>query len=141
MENFPSNILLGGKSTMDGERLTDELPEAAIKSAFGRMVDIGIQYGDKVTVLFGFAWGNYIYDWKDQVMSWAELSEAVTNAEENGDGSIGSDDLYLTVGEDKFTFCHHSDIHYPDQPTTKLGKALWDYLETLPPNKTLERTR
>jgi hypothetical protein len=126
---------------MDGERLTDELPDDAIRSAFERMVSIGKRHGGNVTVLFGFAWGNDIHDWKDQVMTWAELSGAVRQAEANGVGSIGSDDLHLTIGSDQFTFCHHSDIHYPDQPATELGKALWDYLETLPPNKSLERAR
>jgi hypothetical protein len=126
---------------MDGERLTAELSEETIRSAFDRMVDMGSQHGSKVTVLFGFAWGNHIHDWKDQVMTWAEVAEAVRIAEENGDGTIGSDDLYLTIGPDEFIFCHHSDIHYPDRPTTELGKALWDYLETLPPNKARERTR
>jgi hypothetical protein len=69
----------------------------------------------QLKVLFGFAWGNRVYkdDWIEEIMTPAELQSRVNELERNGIGSIGDDDLYVTIegGGTQFTFCHENDIH------------------------------
>ena len=69
----------------------------------------------ELKVLFGFAWGNTIYenDWLEEIMTPDELAARVSKVELSKDGRIGSDDLYVTpiaLGIEH-TFCHESDIH------------------------------
>ena len=69
----------------------------------------------RVTVTFGFAWGNEIYegDWLPLDLTGSELRARVDAAEAKGLGRIGSDDLYITlsdVGVER-TYCHEADIH------------------------------
>jgi len=87
-----------------------------IRSEFDRFLDLSRKEGwNELKVLFGFAWGNYVYehDWIEEVMSPNELQKKVQDAEMNGDGSISDDDLHIKVvatGRD-YTFCHENDIH------------------------------
>ena len=73
------------------------------------------EHWNELKVLFGFAWGNYIYegDWTEEIMSPNKLARKVREAEENEDGEIGSDDLIVTpVGLGvEHIFCHEADIH------------------------------
>ena len=87
-----------------------------IQDEFNRFLAIAREYGwDKLKVMFGFAWGNDIYnqDWLEEVMSPSELEHKVREAEDSGFGSICDDDLYVAVTnlEVEFTFCHENDIH------------------------------
>jgi hypothetical protein len=70
---------------------------------------------EKVRVLFGFAWGNVIYehDWLELDLTGSELRSRVANAEAAGLGKIGADDLYITIptlGVQR-QYCHEADIH------------------------------
>jgi hypothetical protein len=69
----------------------------------------------RVSVVFGFAWGNHIYerDWLPLELSGAELRARVAAAEASGLGRIGSDDLHITlpdIGVER-TYCHEADVH------------------------------
>lgn len=69
----------------------------------------------RVTVTFGFAWGNKIYerDWLPLDLTGSELRDRVGAAEASGLGRIGSDDLSITlpdIGVER-TYCHEADIH------------------------------
>jgi hypothetical protein len=87
-----------------------------IRSEFDRFLELSRKEGwNELKVLFGFAWGNYVYegDWIEEIISPDELQKRVKDAEMNGDGSISNDDLYIKVlatGRD-YTFCHENDIH------------------------------
>ena len=67
---------------------------------------------DKVTLIYGFAWGNEIYNWEDQIVKVSEVREHIKNVESKDFGYLGCDDLYIKIGEDvQIQFCHHQDIH------------------------------
>ena len=107
----------------------------------------------ELRVLFGFAWGNYIYekDWIEEIMTPDQLSERVAAAESARDGKIGSDDLYVTplaIGV-QHTFCHEADIHLegPDNSDyiaseaarfCSLGCDVYERIKT--PNKAVDST-
>lgn len=70
---------------------------------------------ERVRVLFGFAWGNEIYerDWLELDLTGSELRARVAEAEAAGLGKIGADDLYITLpvlGVER-QYCHEADIH------------------------------
>lgn len=69
----------------------------------------------RITVVFGFAWGNSIYegDWLDLELSGSELRERVAAAEASKLGKIGDDDLFIrlpSLGIERL-YCHEADIH------------------------------
>ncbi len=72
---------------------------------------------DKIHVLFSFAWGVAAYgensDWIIQTMSEKDLLTKISKLENQNEGSIGTDDLYLTYEGSTFEiqFCHESDVH------------------------------
>lgn len=70
---------------------------------------------ERVGVVFGFAWGNEIYegDWLELSLTGGELRARVAEAEAAGLGKIGSDDLYIklpALGIER-QYCHEADIH------------------------------
>ncbi len=70
---------------------------------------------ETVAVVFGFAWGNEIYeqDWLELDLTGSELRARVAEAEASGLGRIGSDDLYIrfpALGVQR-QYCHEADIH------------------------------
>ncbi|MCW5983521.1 MAG: hypothetical protein KIT09_35850 [Bryobacteraceae bacterium] len=76
----------------------------------------------RVSVVFGVAWGNEIYerDWRALEMSGGELRARVGAAESSGLGKIGRDDLHITlqdVGVQR-TYCHHAEIHVAADAST-----------------------
>lgn len=88
----------------------------AVRRDFEALVrDLEASPSKRVSVMFGFAWGNEIYerDWLALELSGAELRARVAAAETNGIGRIGSDDLHITlpdVGVER-TYCHEADVH------------------------------
>jgi len=89
---------------------------AAVRSDFEALVhDLEASPSKRVSVVFGFAWGNEIYerDWVALELSGAELRARVAAAEASGFGRVGSDDLHITlpdVGVER-TCCHEADVH------------------------------
>src|SRR5262245_45490322 len=77
--------------------------------------DLESSPSQRVSVVFGFAWGNHLYerDWLTLELTGAELRARVSVAEERGLGWIGSDDLHVTLPEIgvERTYCHEADIH------------------------------
>ncbi len=70
---------------------------------------------EKVHVVFGFAWGNEIYehDWLELVLTGSELRARVEAAEAAGLGKVGADDLFIRLpllGVERH-YCHEADIH------------------------------
>ena len=70
---------------------------------------------ERVGVVFGFAWGNEIYehDWLELDLTGSELRARVAEAEAASLGKIGTDDLYIklpALGVDR-QYCHEADIH------------------------------
>lgn len=91
-------------------------PGEDIRGDFARFLTLaGERDWSRLKVLFGFAWGNYAYedDWIEEVVSPTQLKKRVDVLEENGDGAIGDDDLFITIEGlgTQFTFCHENDIH------------------------------
>lgn len=78
---------------------------------------------NKLSVMFGFAWANYIYDteWIEQTFTPDELEAKVQSIELNDDGKIGDDDLYITIPNIgvHYTFCHENDIHLEGSTNSK----------------------
>jgi len=67
-------------------------------------------------VLFGFAWGNKYYpsgEWRAVTIPLDSLVTEIRRVEVAGLGSLGSDDLFVSLpGLDlEFRFCNDSDIH------------------------------
>ena len=93
----------------------------SIRPEFDRFLEAARERGwDQFNVLFGFAWGNYVYEhnWIAKVISLDDLKSKVTALEHKNDGSIGDDDLFVTVEKTgvQHTFCHENDIHLEGRP-------------------------
>lgn len=77
-----------------------------------RINALGVQ---QVSLLFGFAWGNHIYEkeWKELLLSPDEARALVRQAEKQGFGRLGDDNLYLTVEAFnlRLQYSHEADIH------------------------------
>lgn len=84
-------------------------------------------------ILFGFAWGNYIYPTKDWVyikLPLADIETRLKDEEKNLTGKLGSDDLYIRHPDLPFElqFCHESDIHIWFESTSPmLGTIFADW--------------
>ena len=115
---------------------TKELEPLELRSLLERIVQLGVDSSEEnVRLLFGFAWGNFYGDWNEIVCNWSEVIAHVDVVEAEEHGSLGTDDLYIYIGEDEFQFCHHGDIHYPAESKTDLGGKVRALLSSLPPNK------
>jgi hypothetical protein len=82
----------------------------------------------EVKIMFGFAWGNYIYekDWLWETCSPAEVRYRVEEAECKKDRKIGDDDFYISVPGTNYerTYCHEADIHFSsDKPNPILQEV------------------
>jgi len=92
-------------------------PDAeAVRKDFEQFVaELESRPSERVGVVFGFAWGNEIYerDWLELDLTGSELRTRVAEAEAAGLGRIGADDLYITLpalGVER-QYCHEADIH------------------------------
>jgi hypothetical protein len=70
----------------------------------------------EVDILFGFAWGNFIYptkEWEYIRLPLEDIETRIKKEEDNKHGKLGSDDLYIRHPDLLFEiqFCHESDIH------------------------------
>jgi len=125
-----------------------------VREEFSRFLDYAKAQGwTELRVLFGFAWGSYIYekDWIEEIMTPEELAARVAKAELAKDGKIGSDDLYVTplaLGIEH-TFCHEADIHlegpedseYIAAEAKRFESLGWTvYERTKIPNNAIHRT-
>lgn len=88
---------------------------------------------ETVYVVFGFAWGNEVYkhDWLELALTGNELRTRVAEAEAEGLGAIGSDDLYIKIpvlGVERL-YCHEADIHVtsadPEHPYVSAERQRW----------------
>ena len=107
--------------------------EAVRKDFEEFLVQLESTPSEKVVVLFGFAWANEIYehDWLDLHLTGSELRARVAEAEAAGLGSIGSDDLFITLpalGVERL-YCHEADIHViaadPRHPYVETERQRW----------------
>ncbi len=102
--------------TMHSEIITDPLRGADLRHdlavTLARMKALGLR---KISLLFGFSWGNHIYekDWKDIPVSPDDAQVLVQRAERQGFGKLGDDNLYLFVKEYnlRLLYSHDADIH------------------------------
>jgi hypothetical protein len=84
-------------------------------------------------VLFGFAWGNEYYpsgEWRAVTIPLEGLVAEIRRVEVSGLGSLGSDDLFISIpGLDfEFRFCNDSDMHIrfeKGNETTELFYQRW----------------
>jgi hypothetical protein len=69
----------------------------------------------EILLLFGFAWGNSVYsgDWVDEPTNPGQVLIQVASAEQNKYGSLGNDNLYITVPalDARLQYSYESDIH------------------------------
>ncbi|QDU39972.1 hypothetical protein Mal4_43260 [Maioricimonas rarisocia] len=88
---------------------------------------------ETVYVVFGFGWGNEIYehDWLELALTGSELRTRVAEAEAAGLGRIGSDDLYVklpALGVER-QYCHEADVHVtaadPKHPYVEAERQRW----------------
>ncbi len=86
----------------------------------------------RVKMLFGFAWANELYekDWLELHVTPKQLREKVSVAEKSGAGSLGDDDIFITVEELGYErqYCHHADIHLEAESSNSFAeeqKAEW----------------
>jgi hypothetical protein len=76
----------------------------------------------EVLLFFGYAWGRRIYSgpWVGMPVAIGAVPAMIADAEQQGFGSLGDDNLYLTVPsrDVKFLYSHESDIHLSYGPET-----------------------
>ena len=110
-------------------------PDAeAVRRDFDEFVtELESRPAEKVGVVFGFAWGNEIYerDWVELDLTGSELRSRVADAEAAGLGKIGSDDLYIklpALGVER-QYCHEADIHVTaadsEHPCVAAARQAW----------------
>ena len=104
-------------------RPPQDIAENAIREDFKSFInDPEVISENYINVVFGFAWGNAIYesDWVELRMTGSELYERVKIAEAQGLGSIGTDDLYIVFPRlgVEVQYCHEADIHITAKDTT-----------------------
>lgn len=110
--------------------------EHAVRRDFEAFVrELEATPGKRVSVVFGFAWGNEIYAgsrvWLALDLTGSELRARVDAAESSGVGQIGSDDLRITLpdlGVERL-YCHEDDIHVfaddRDHPYLEAQRQTW----------------
>ena len=83
---------------------------------------------DEVLILFGFAWGNFIYekDWIEQSTSTYNIESLILTAEKDEHGQLGFDDLYIKIPNlnIELQYCHETDIHLTYLDTNELIEAV-----------------
>ena len=87
------------------------------------------QFGiNDVMILFGFAWGNYIYekDWVELPTSTDGIENLILKAEKEEHGKLGFDDLYIKIPDinTEFQYCHETDIHLTFSEPNELVQAV-----------------
>lgn len=101
---------------MDKNIVTDPLGAEDLWSDFRLNIDL-LKKLDiaEVLVMFGFSWGNKIYTgrWQDISMTVSEVETSVVDAESNGFGKLGDDNLYITIPllKARLTYSYETDIH------------------------------
>ncbi len=90
--------------------------QAAVRRDFEAFCcDLESTPSKRVSVVFGFAWGNEIYqhDWLSLELTGSELRARVAAAEASGLGRIDSDNLHITLPDLRVTrlYCHEDDVH------------------------------
>ncbi len=101
---------------MNLELVTDPLDREDLWSDLRDNILLLTAHGyTRVLAFFGFAWGGHVYDdqWHDLPMALADLEKRIIEAEENGWGRLGQDNLYFTVTQlpIRLTYSYESDIH------------------------------
>lgn len=86
-----------------------------------------------VRIMFGFAWGNYVYEgpWKEEICSPSEIRARIEKLENEKLGRIGDDDFYISVPGSNLErlYCHEADIHYSsDESAAEIQKAKNEWL-------------
>lgn len=92
-----------------------------------RCARFGVQ---ELQVLFGFAWGNEHGGWESIVSSPSGILEQVQQAEREGAGALGSDDLWITGdgGAWRLQYCHEGDIHFGyEEPSAVVEEHLAEW--------------
>lgn len=102
--------------TMCHEIVTDPLaPEdlwSDLRANIGLLRQLRV---GEVRLLFGFAWGKHVYQgpWTELEVSLEVLEARVKDAEHQGFGRLGADNLYLSLPalEARVQYSHEADIH------------------------------
>lgn len=97
--------------------------EPILKKIIEVLVNHNIQIVD---IMFGFAWGNYIYEnnWDNMTIN---ASEIIARAYEYKEyGNIGDDDLYINIPDSniEILICHERDIHIRYEQDSELLSKL-----------------
>lgn len=101
---------------MQSEIVTDPLRGTDLRNdlegSLAQMKALGLH---EVALLFGFSWGNHIYEkeWKEIPVSPEDALSLVQSAEKKGFGQLGEDNLYLIVPKYnlRLLYSHEADIH------------------------------
>lgn len=128
---------------MQSEIITDPLRgmdlRHDLKVSLAQMKALGLH---EVALLFGFAWGNHIYekDWKEIPVSPDEAQTLVQSAEKQGFGQLGGDNLYLIVKQYnlRLLYSHEADIHLSFAKPNRLVHDIvdrWNAMQWLCYNK------
>ena len=106
--------------TLQVENLWDDL-----KDNIALFKQFGI---DNVMILFGFAWGNYIYekDWIELPTLTDGIQNLILKAEKDDHGELGFDDLYIKLPNcnTELQYCHETDIHLTFSEPNELAQAI-----------------
>lgn len=67
-------------------------------------------------ILFGCAWGNYIYpgpQWEYEKLSLDQIEPRIKKEEDSENGKLSDDDFYIQLSEIslEIQLCHESDLH------------------------------
>ncbi|MGE5682116.1 MAG: hypothetical protein ACM34K_14705 [Bacillota bacterium] len=97
--------------------------EPILKKIIEVLVNNNIQIVD---IMFGFAWGNYIYEnnWDNMTIHASEIIARTYEYKEYG--NIGDDDLYINIPDSniEILICHERDIHIRYEQDSELLSKL-----------------
>jgi hypothetical protein len=83
----------------------------------------------KLQVMFGYAWGNDINNWKYCKYSKQDLFKQLEVAKMTGVGVIGKDDIWIKISDNiEIQFCHHGDIHVICAKWNEYADEIFDLL-------------
>jgi hypothetical protein len=89
--------------------------------------DFGIT---EIDVLYGWAWGNEIFNWETRTIALGSLNAEIEHVEMQGFGKIGDDDLVIKINSHhlEITLCHETDLHVKYDVLTPLIEIILEHI-------------
>ena len=82
-----------------------------------------------IDVMYGWAWGNDIFNWETRTIALDSLKAEIENIESQDLGNIGDDDLVIKINSHdlEITLCHETDLHIKYSESTSLIEKILEH--------------